>query len=105
MIRRPPRSTLFPYTTLFAQVALRIQELLGGPIDQGGGRLVRDEPLRELERDVLRGVRMRGEQVEQPFAFLLAGLLELLAHHGLRPGLVKLRPVDVAATLLRAIDR
>src|SRR5256885_7041066 len=27
MIRRPPRSTLFPYTTLFRSVALRLQEV------------------------------------------------------------------------------
>src|SRR2546422_3411311 len=30
MIRRPPRSTLFPYTTLFRS------ELLGDPLDIGG---------------------------------------------------------------------
>src|SRR5574340_172117 len=30
MIRRPPRSTLFPYTTLFRSVAKRADEL-GGP--------------------------------------------------------------------------
>src|SRR3712207_8521357 len=35
MIRRPPRSTLFPYTTLF-----RSRRLLGG---QGAGRLVEDQ--------------------------------------------------------------
>src|SRR3712207_7251044 len=49
MIRRPPRSTLFPYTTLF--------------------RSARD-PLRagydDAERDVLRGPRLRGRLVAQP---------------------------------------
>src|SRR3712207_8417673 len=30
MIRRPPRSTLFPYTTLFRSITLRGQELLKG---------------------------------------------------------------------------
>src|SRR3712207_8652913 len=28
MIRRPPRSTLFPYTTLFRSVALRTQQVI-----------------------------------------------------------------------------
>src|SRR3989442_4718132 len=30
MIRRPPRSTLFPYTTLFRSVADEIERALGG---------------------------------------------------------------------------
>src|SRR5256885_12788954 len=39
MIRRPPRSTLFPYTTLF--------------------RSPQDEPVREVDRDVSQGARPR----------------------------------------------
>src|SRR2546430_7588189 len=35
MIRRPPRSTLFPYTTLFRSRALRM--LIDGGIDAGVG--------------------------------------------------------------------
>src|SRR5439155_9818262 len=31
MIPRPPRSTLFPYTTLFRSVAIRPQHHFGGP--------------------------------------------------------------------------
>src|SRR3712207_7913577 len=56
MIRRPPRSTLFPYTTLFrsidldAHIARRLRRSLdatgdGLPVDRGerlGGRFVRD---------------------------------------------------------------
>src|SRR2546426_12403501 len=30
MIRRPPRSTLFPYTTLFRSVALRVADVAAG---------------------------------------------------------------------------
>src|SRR2546426_10142188 len=41
MIRRPPRSTLFPYTTLFrspgAQALGRPESALGEPADRGGG--------------------------------------------------------------------
>src|SRR2546430_6339728 len=32
MIRRPPRSTLFPYTTLFRSLRHRVQNLLGSDI-------------------------------------------------------------------------
>src|SRR2546422_6500273 len=32
MIRRPPRSTLFPYTTLFRSIHIDIENL-GGPLD------------------------------------------------------------------------
>src|SRR2546427_9642363 len=44
MIRRPPRSTLFPYTTLFRSRARRVD-----PVGDGAERLrreVRDRPLR-----------------------------------------------------------
>src|SRR2546426_8396592 len=40
MIRRPPRSTLFPYTTLFRSHGGRSLSLGGAPAD-GGGRRVR----------------------------------------------------------------
>src|SRR5258708_26403937 len=48
MIRRPPRSTLFPYTTLFrsAAIALGGRHLGGGRVmrhDDGGGNLQRSE--------------------------------------------------------------
>src|SRR3712207_8009303 len=41
MIRRPPRSTLFPYTTLF-----RSGSLLGNHVGSGHGFLVRDRTKR-----------------------------------------------------------
>src|SRR3712207_8245253 len=37
MIRRPPRSTLFPYTTLFRSLAHRHEEVLPGQLLDGGG--------------------------------------------------------------------
>src|SRR3712207_7667584 len=43
MIRRPPRSTLFPYTTLFrSELALRLLQLLVGLAEPlvGGGELL-----------------------------------------------------------------
>src|SRR2546430_12295463 len=41
MIRRPPRSTLFPYTTLFRSEQLRVIEYLGRHLDgaRPGARL------------------------------------------------------------------
>src|SRR2546430_2651521 len=33
MIRRPPRSTLFPYTTLFRSVRMQVVEILAMPDD------------------------------------------------------------------------
>src|SRR2546430_12873396 len=37
MIRRPPRSTLFPYTTLFRSVALLVRLEVGHPVVVAGG--------------------------------------------------------------------
>src|SRR5436853_2843703 len=36
MIRRPPRSTLFPYPTLFRSAAENIEETLPVPVDERG---------------------------------------------------------------------
>src|SRR3712207_8383022 len=57
MIRRPPRSTLFPYTTLFRSAVVHVGPMIGktgldlgiselheGPLEQNGGRGVRGEP-------------------------------------------------------------
>src|SRR2546422_9346557 len=47
MIRRPPRSTLFPYTTLFRSVLLRFRRqrvrTLGHRIERASGRRVHDQ--------------------------------------------------------------
>src|SRR2546430_16906493 len=58
MIRRPPRSTLFPYTTLFRSVEADLdQQVLVGGIseDHGVARLARGADARrvEIEREVL----------------------------------------------------
>src|SRR5260370_8868206 len=56
MIRRPPRSTLFPYTTLFRSA--------GQPTEPGKERLVADQPgqapLREGRRVKVRPERAHG---------------------------------------------
>src|SRR2546425_13330226 len=68
MIRRPPRSTLFPYTTLFRSVAPAhaLPELLLGVL-----RVVDDEVGALHERDVALVARM----VEDPFLRLPEGLV------------------------------
>src|SRR3989442_6963203 len=55
MIRRPPRSTLFPYTTLFrsVEVAIREREALGVLADQAHVHLARERLARPGE--VVRG--------------------------------------------------
>src|SRR3712207_8646816 len=60
MIRRPPRSTLFPYTTLFRS-RLRRDVRLGGP-EHDGGRVVSAKPRGRdvaLQRVQVRGCRNR----------------------------------------------
>src|SRR2546427_3431493 len=61
MIRRPPRSTLFPYTTLFRSedVGRRLENLLEPGADLGEQRLVLRRPmvdhrLRHREEDLAR---------------------------------------------------
>src|SRR2546427_7967919 len=54
MIRRPPRSTLFPYTTLFRShggrdIAPAAREGLGRALHQGGRRIVGNEEHRSEE--------------------------------------------------------
>src|SRR5688572_31101593 len=39
MIRRPPRSTLFPYTTLFRSVERRAGDRIGAELAEGGVRV------------------------------------------------------------------
>src|SRR5438034_5783287 len=51
MIRRPPRSTLFPYTTLFRST---------GPFGRARGRAVADRQLAD-PRVQTRGFRRRGQ--------------------------------------------
>src|SRR2546430_17642407 len=44
MIRRPPRSTLFPYTTLFRSGAVGVRPSLLHPAQRRGGRLLAGQP-------------------------------------------------------------
>src|SRR3712207_8929419 len=66
MIRRPPRSTLFPYTTLFRSVLVPSAEPDAGVVDDiaagtrreigdGAGRVYRPVPALQPVRSVARG--------------------------------------------------
>src|SRR2546422_6227031 len=59
MIRRPPRSTLFPYTTLFRS---RVAREWG----RSGSASVAPEPAGEI-RDEPRGAVERGDDLAHPF--------------------------------------
>src|SRR5256885_6617859 len=51
MIRRPPRSTLFPYTTLFRSARWRAEaQLLAGPYAPGAAYFARSPRSRDLVR-------------------------------------------------------
>src|SRR2546425_4864013 len=57
MIRRPPRSTLFPYTTLFRS--------LGAPL-RGGGSNAEHTPDQEVAEREKAGAYVRSVRVEAP---------------------------------------
>src|SRR2546430_6781221 len=61
MIRRPPRSTLFPYTTLFRSVLISHRDRLGAAGDRGAGhsRRVVSVKVREVLQVVNLPVRRR----------------------------------------------
>src|SRR2546430_5825190 len=74
MIRRPPRSTLFPYTTLFrsnftgSDQQKKVKDLSGGErnrvhlaklLRSGGNVLLLDEPTNDLDVDTLRALGKR----------------------------------------------
>src|SRR5258707_7180682 len=60
MIRRPPRSTLFPYTTLFRSVAELLHPGRRRAADQTAAHAARDPPHRRA--DLAQHVRQRSEE-------------------------------------------
>src|SRR3989454_8024333 len=68
MIRRPPRSTLFPYTTLFRSL---VERLLGGALEQEAQDVDRDRVLPE-------GAGLVGERdLPQPLQHLVTGDIDV----------------------------
>src|SRR3712207_8610727 len=77
MIRRPPRSTLFPYTTLFRSIMVEnvgmnpgrtgfveILREMGGDVEIRNQRVVAGEPMADVvaRSSRLRGVKVRSEE-------------------------------------------
>src|SRR2546430_10608772 len=63
MIRRPPRSTLFPYTTLFRSDRSRLQLFhLGQDRLAGGGEFVRVHDRADAEEAGITGASARSEE-------------------------------------------
>src|SRR2546430_17157053 len=67
MIRRPPRSTLFPYTTLFRSVGESLR--VGGPVAGGDGALVEVPQLEPVCQDA-RGLDRQAELALEPLGAL-----------------------------------
>src|SRR3712207_7180316 len=66
MIRRPPRSTLFPYTTLFRSERQRADQVAAGGVrdgDQGGGAERAEH--RAGEADARLGERVAAERSDR----------------------------------------
>src|SRR3989441_11692599 len=66
MIRRPPRSTLFPYTTLFRSILVKERPHPGRIflVDTGKGRIVDDEEIKgELAGELPYGTWLRENSV------------------------------------------
>src|SRR2546425_7224988 len=79
MIRRPPRSTLFPYTTLFRSLTRNPAILRrAGDVPAVRGQFAFDVPYREGFQHLLLGVRIRSEEHTselQSLAYLVCRLL------------------------------
>src|SRR5256885_17010445 len=72
MIRRPPRSTLFPYTTLFRSLVHRARGGRQAPPDRGRRRDAREAPGRAAPRT---GARRPVLRLVVPVALARLGLL------------------------------
>src|SRR3712207_7276879 len=89
MIRRPPRSTLFPYTTLFRSAPVRAVSMFDPPIDLTGDHaadtakieglvnLVRAGRRRETVEAFQQGIGMPAEMVAQQPPVVLEALDEI----------------------------
>src|SRR6266540_5184468 len=109
MIRRPPRSTLFPYTTLFRSTARMRQVGVPAPVDQGGTGGRPDQPQHHPQRRGLAGpvgpekpghLPARYLEGQLPYRRYPAEILAQSTYHDLRHGL-PLPGLTVASTLPR----
>src|SRR3712207_8586629 len=112
MIRRPPRSTLFPYTTLFRSLAVRVAAgqvlaLVVVALAPGQGELALDLALGEVQRERHQRQAALAGLADQPLDLLavqqeLAGAARLVVG----PAAVRvLGDVQAAQPHLAVVDR
>src|SRR3712207_4843390 len=99
MIRRPPRSTLFPYTTLFRSVAKTVAEMARFGIESRHLRPFKSAADREiglfeqvvspLVRQRNPEARARADEAVRELAALSIRLHSALVRAGLKPGLTR----------------
>src|SRR2546430_16228050 len=79
MIRRPPRSTLFPYTTLFRSLTPDERATRRDSVDSIAAASTELARLRALEQDVRWGSKPMDAERQERLRQYLAGRSELLA--------------------------
>src|SRR3712207_9559726 len=83
MIRRPPRSTLFPYTTLFRSEPLALRDAGDVDLVAGGEQVIDRQGLADREvRDVIDAELPDGGHLGEVLQLTGLGLGQLLAHVG-----------------------
>src|SRR5258707_10845595 len=99
MIRRPPRSTLFPYTTLFRSLAL-IQDRCFTQVLEGARRAVAaaTDPQERLQAFIKHHVTFFAHQMPE---------MKVLSHEASPKGVgaIKRRYVDLLESILKEIGR
>src|SRR2546427_8885858 len=73
MIRRPPRSTLFPYTTLFRSPALTASEFLGQQVSLAPGTHVSKTVAKVVSAFEVAMLDLQGQMAGAPIVDLLGG--------------------------------
>src|SRR2546427_4263641 len=73
MIRRPPRSTLFPYTTLFRAPALTASEFLGQQVSLAPGTHVSKTVAKVVSAFEVAMLDLQGQMAGAPIVDLLGG--------------------------------
>src|SRR3712207_7932487 len=80
MIRRPPRSTLFPYTTLFRSVADRVVTVEGGTAWVHGGGFAGYPEARTARHERMAELRRRWDEEHQRLVDLVRTLQQQAAN-------------------------
>ena len=73
----------------FANVAVGFQERLRHAVHQRGGRIIGNEALRQLVRNMVRRVRIARQNVEDFLAVFHSALVNLVSEHGLHAGVME----------------